>query len=116
MNRALLVLELALVSGCVQSVVTKKGVVDDENCVGYNMNLENKMPKQKLTRVVQVAESKLVSVYGDSVLRERPWEVRETAIGYEVIGNPGYLRGRKGGVARIFLDKDLNVTSVTHGK
>ena len=80
------------------------------------MNSGDRIPKQKLAQIVQVVEAKLVSSYGDIVLRERPWEVKETATGYEVTGNPDFLKGRKGGVARMVLDKDLNIMSVTHGK
>ena len=80
------------------------------------MNSGDRIPKQKLAQIVQVVEAKLVSAYGDSVLRERPWKVKETATGYEVTGNPDFLKGRKGGVARMVLDKDLNIMSVTHGK
>lgn len=58
-----------------------------------------------------MVEDKLVSAYGDSVLG-----IWETATGYEVMGNPDFLKGRKGEAARIVLDKDLNIMSVAHGK
>lgn len=116
MNRALILLGLALISGCNESVITKKDADDNSNCVECAMNSGDRIPKQKLAQIVQVVEAKLVSAYGDSVLRERPWKVKETATGYEVTGNPDFLKGRKGGVARMVLDKDLNIMSVTHGK
>jgi hypothetical protein len=66
---------------------------------------------------IAICEDVCLKIYGESVLRQRPWIVTETEDAYEIRGNFTGSPRRRGGVAEVKIRKaDGYVLSVTHGK
>lgn len=64
---------------------------------------------------VQVAEVVLVKVYGEKVLKEKPWKVTEERGIFAIEGT--LEPGSKGGVASIQIRKtNAEVVAIIHGK
>jgi hypothetical protein len=65
---------------------------------------------------VKIAEIILVKVYGERVLRQRPWQVAETKSSFTITGTLPKPRA-KGGVATIRISRrTAEVSGIEHGK
>jgi len=74
------------------------------------------VPDLKLDRAtaIKLAEAILVRIYGEKVLRQRPWKVVESKNEFTITGT---LHSQLGGVAEISISKsDARVIRYTHGK
>lgn len=67
---------------------------------------------------IKIAEGILVKVYGERVLAQRPWIVREAADAFTIEGTfHNKSPYAKGGVATISIDRHTGkVTEISHGK
>ena len=66
---------------------------------------------------IQIAEIVLLRVYGERVLKERPWKVTKNDGTFIIKGNWKEWKGHKGGVASICINqKNAEIISITHGK
>lgn len=64
---------------------------------------------------VKIAEVVLVNIYGEEVLRQKPWKVYDN--GAEIVVQGIMPKNRLGGVAKIVIRKsDAKIISYHHGK
>ncbi|MPM72530.1 hypothetical protein SDC9_119506 [bioreactor metagenome] len=72
-----------------------------------NLNLNEKT-------AIKLAEIILEARYGEKVLQQRPWNVKEDDSSFEITGT---LHTELGGVAKTIISKsDARVLSIIHGK
>lgn len=65
--------------------------------------------------VIKIAEAILVQIYGEKVLKQRPWKIIENDESFKIEGV--MLPKIRGGVAEIVIRKsDGKVISYSHGK
>ena len=79
--------------------------------VKVNLNLDEKT-------AVKIAEAILSLIYGDGVLKQRPWIVTDNGTDFKITGTfYGKKQKMKGGVAEITISKsDARIIKYTHGK
>ncbi len=96
-----------------QNAEKKNTKIDKKRTV--NLKLDKKT-------AIKLAEIILVKVYGEKVLKQRPWIVTENKTEFKIKGNfhqnlKHSRKARKGGVAEIVIKKsDAKVLSYIHGK
>ena len=65
---------------------------------------------------IKLAEIVLVHIYGDRVLKQRPWNVEEGEDTFKIIGNPP-MKDYWGGVAELTIRKsDAKIIHIIHGR
>lgn len=66
---------------------------------------------------IKLAEIILVAVYGDDILKQRPWNVTDNGTSFTIVGTFHRSEDMLGGVAEIIIDKsDARVIKCIHGK
>ena len=87
------------------------------NTNNVNLNIEK-------TTAIKIAEAILIQLYGENVLKQRPWIIKESKSTFQILGSshrkpqkPGEIVVLVEGVAEITINKaDGKILKCTHGK
>lgn len=115
MTVALLIVNVSVVASTNESsCVNRRDSQESKNVV--NLNLE-----MSANFYIKVAETILVEIYGNKVLKQRPWKISDCKDYIAIEGSLHIPKVKgvivKGGTVRIVLSKhDCRIIELTHGK
>jgi len=86
------------------SIDEKTGIIKDKSALNLNLDKES---------AIKIAEIILVKIYGEKVLKQKPWSVSENDNSFKIRGTT--VHTQKGGVAEIIINKsDARILHVIH--
>jgi len=88
------------------------GRYPDKRVAGNKTVMDLKLDKQT---AIKLAEIILVKIYGEAVLKQRPWVVTEDNFSFKIKGTFNYSVDHFGGVSEIVISKsDARVLKYSH--